>query len=141
MKVKFGNAQYTVEGMNVNVSATRFQVNVMKENATMDQIIADALAAETITVIGDDGETVGVYNGYTNLVAATAYDTRVVSIELENADVRGQIDALTIAQAETESRLDQVEESTEELQESQSTQDLAIEDLAEAVSDLTPEEE
>lgn len=140
MKVKFGNTTYDIDGMNVNVSVTHFQVNVIKGNATIDKIIDDALSSDMIIVLNDDGERTGVYNGYTKLVAATAYDMKVVSIELENPDVRSQIESLAAAQADTAERLNVVEGTTDDLQSSQATQDLAIEDLAQAVSDMAPEE-
>lgn len=148
MKIRFDSVEYEMEGYHVNVMPTHFQVSVHKGESTIDSIVENVQNCDEITVVDDEGEVTAVYRGYKKLNAVTTYDGNIVSVELLNTDLEGQLNALaaTLAQVQNtqtqqDGRIEEVAEVASGLTESQTTQDLAIEDLGEVVSELIPEEE
>lgn len=135
MQIKFNSTLYDLVEM-PNIQSDRFQATIYKGNYSLDTILNDIQESETIQVLNGE-EIVGIYTGYSFLIALSSYysssGTVLVSIELSNNNTQSQIERLT-------NEVSDIKESISELTESQGTQDLAIEDLAEAVSDLTPEE-
>ena len=132
--IKFHTAEYEV--VTFNVSTIRFQVTLKKGDATIDSIVADTEDANNITII-EDGETKGVYTGYTNRIAISIYDNDNISVELKNADLESQINALENSIAAVQSDVSSQSATITDLVDSQATQDLAIEDLGDAVSELS----
>lgn len=141
MKVKFKETMYEVIGNVINVMPDHFQATVKKEEHTIDEIIEDAVGNDVITTYDDEGELMGTYNGYKDLIAVCTMDGYNVSVELKNTSMQEQINALMATQSSQGNRLEQVADVANDLVNSQATQDLAIEDLGEVVSDLIPEEE
>ena len=148
MKVKFHEIEYAVVGSHINTMPVgNFEVTIEKGSNTIDSIIADATNASVITALDDDGRVIGVYNGYTKLNSVITYDGVTVSVSLLNEDIQSQLNAIMNSVndirndvANQNAIIDRVTLTTQELADSQITQDHAIEDLGEAVSDLTPEE-
>lgn len=132
--IKFHTAEYEVVG--VNISAVRFQVTLKKGDATIDSIVTDTENANTITII-EDGETKGVYTGYTDRIAISIYNDDNISVELKNADLESQIAALENSVAAIQSDVSSHSATINDIVDSQATQDLAIEDLGDAVSELS----
>jgi len=132
--IKFHTAEYEV--VTFNVSAIRFQVTLKKGDATIDSIVADTEDADNITII-EDGETKGVYTGYTDRIAITIYDNDNISVELKNADIESQIEALENSIVAVQGDVSSQSATITDLVDSQTTQDLAIEDLGDAVSELS----
>ncbi len=148
MKIRFDDAEYTLASSHVNVTPDHFQADVLKGEQTIDDLIDNVQGTEEIRVIDEDGSVMGVYRGYSEIIAIHTYDGIEVSVELQNKDIKSQINALTQAlakvegiQSNQESMIVQVTEVANDLAVSQNVQDYAIEDLAEVVSDLVPEEE
>ena len=87
----------------INVSIARLQATIKKGESTVESIVDAAEDVEVIKVL-EDGEVVGVYNGYNTLLATvyhrdelmgdgTRADT--VSVELLNNDFQAQINTLS----------------------------------------------
>jgi len=139
-KIKFHTAEYEVVG--INVTAVRFAVTLKKGDATIDSIVADSVNAENITITEDD-TVKAIYSGYTKRIAISIYDDENVSIELMNTDLEAQIVAIENSVNAVQSTVSSVQAeqanqgaAIEGLADSQATQDLAIEDLGDAVSEL-----
>lgn len=145
MKVRFDNVEYDMVGAHVNAMPTHFQVTILKGEATLDSIVANVQNCDEISVVDDSGAVQAIYRGYTKINAITTYDGNAVSVELLNTDLEAQLNnmanmvaQLQLVQNQQGGRIEQV---AEDLDSSQATQDLAIEDLGEVVSELIPEEE
>lgn len=128
MKIKFHEIEYSLLDI-PNATYDHFQATIFKDEYSLDDIFDDIQGIERIEVTDGD-EVVRIYTSYSTFIALSTYyldpETRIISIELSNDNIQNQINRQG--------------EEIAELIDSQETQDLAIEDLAEAVSDLTPEE-
>ena len=105
--IKFNEIPFTVL-FSPNISASRFQVSIAKDDYTLDEILSEVSQSESITMLEDE-EVTGIYNGYNNLIAVSVYpsgESYTVNIELENSDIQAQIDALT----QTVNNVQQVQE-------------------------------
>ena len=179
-KIKFGDSEFNLAG-DVTATPERFQATVFKgKEHSFDDVVNSASNCNNITVLDDDGETIGVYHGYTKEIAFSAYmifiedhEERVISVELMNTDITEQIRNIANEVNIVKSSVGSIKEEqlehlnmitnaennianihnnietldsaivdiAETLDDTQSTQDLAIEDLAEAVdSIINPEE-
>lgn len=96
MKIKFDNFEYQlVSDYSYNVEPTHFQANVVKKT-TFDDLINNTTEVETITILTDEDEIIGVYNGYTKRTVITIYDNEdSASVEFLNTDLEAQINAMT----------------------------------------------
>ena len=145
--VKFGNKEYELVG--VSKTAAKLSITIKKNADTVDAI-ANAADGNNAVDIYSDGELTTRYSGFSKLfviylIKGGEFDT--VSIELDNTDLAAQIDALagdvSAVQSTVNSQnasINNLSSSVNNLTESQEIQDLAIEDLAEALSDVAPEE-
>lgn len=147
MKVKFGDAEYNVANNYVDATIDHFNITIEKGEKSVDQVILDVQNAEEITTLDDEGEVMGVYRGYSEVVSIGTVDGSLISISLLNKDIKTQVDVLseTLAKVEhlqnvQEMMLDRVTTVVNILNNSQTVQDYAIEDLAAVVSDLIPQE-
>jgi hypothetical protein len=130
--IVFGKNEYDL--VSIDADSQKLCAVVQKENHTMDSIIKAVDGVESI-VVYEDGEQIAVYNGYSKLfVAYYLKENDTVSVELSNTDIESQINNLSDSVTELNAVVDGLEDS-------QATQDLAIEDLAEAIDELTPTEE
>ncbi len=140
MQIKFDNTTYDLKDA-INVNATWLQATIIKGNHTMESIIDTVTHADTIKVY--DGETlIGQYTGYTNPIAFSLYDD-VVSIELLNADYGTALNNLQAtvgthdeAIASIDAGITDLAIEITDLNESQLSQDAAIEDLAETMAEM-----
>lgn len=95
MKIKFHETIYDMMSV-PNVNATHFQASFEKGDNTFDFIANDTLNTTKITVYNDEGETEGIYTGYSTRIALYLLGgNSTLSAEFENADIQAQIDALT----------------------------------------------
>ena len=137
---------------NENVSASRLQATILKEANTVEAIAAAFDGSSKIDIL-EDSEVVATYNGYSSVLgvvlrkdqtvdhSGTVADT--VSVELLNVDLQAQLDALDAkvkrvesTQASQAATISTIDSAVTDLGESQTDQDLAIEDLAEVVSGI-----
>lgn len=140
MQIKFDSTTYDLKDA-INVNATWLQATIIKGNNTMESIIDTVTHADTIKVY--DGETlIGQYTGYTNPIAFSLYDD-VVSIELLNADygtalnnLQATVDNHDEAIASIDAGITDLATEITDLNESQLSQDAAIEDLAETMAEM-----
>lgn len=106
--IKFKTTSYELASQE-NVSASRLQATILKDDHTVENILGELEGTTTATVTEDD-EVVAVYNGYTDVLAVTVMTNQLidistdtyadtVSIELLNADMQSQIDSLQSVQA------------------------------------------
>lgn len=139
--IVFGSARYDLVD-DINVSATRLQATIYKGESSVEQIAENTTGVEEIKVY--DGDTLlGVYDGYVDRIAISLYTAKgadVVSVELQNADVMAQIDSLTEsveAQAGIitthDAAISDFATEIDVLDETQASQDAAIEDIASIV--------
>lgn len=147
--IKFGDVEFKLVYDVVEDSTAHIRITVHKENFDILEVADAAHECERI-VVYEDGVGVKVYENFTELDAVQLFKDYpianeefgpVYSIELTNADIQSQLDALL-------GRVNNLEVSQElqsnaigSLEESQEVQDGAIEDLGEAVSALEPIEE
>lgn len=140
MKIVFNEHTYhLVEDPYLN-GGTRFLAVFEKGDYTYDDIVADTENTERITILDDEGQTIGVYTGFTSRIAIVILNNRV-QVEFENTDVIAQLNELMQQVSTHEVAIADLGEETGTLQEDNTTQDLAIEDLAEAIDALSPEGE
>lgn len=133
MKIKFHETVYTLVN-NPYVFSTRFSAVFEKGENTFDDIIADTLNAETITVYDDEDEVKGIYTGYTTRIALYVLDNNdSVSLELLNTDVEARIEELTGTVSSLDAGVTELAENIATLNETQDSQDAAIEELAENI--------
>ena len=130
--IKFRETYYTLVD-DINVDATRLQATVEKGENTVDQIAANATGVETIYVYSDN-ELIGEYTGYTSAIAFALHGTQV-SIELANVNVLATLNSLQSQVDATQSSVEGLAADVTSLNESQMSQDAAIEDLAEAMAE------
>lgn len=132
--IKFNNTEYNLVFTAIE-NSTKLRITILKENHTIPEI-ADAVKDITTISILEDDEVVAQYNQYTDLVTLQSFSDypingeetdSVILIEMVNGDLQEQINALT--------------GKITSLEESQVTQDGAIEDLATAVDELASMEE
>lgn len=102
--IKFNTTSFPLASVE-NVSISRLQATILKtEEVTVENVI-DAIAdLETVSIYQED-ELVGVYNGYTDLIATVvranqAIDNQgttatTISVELLNHDIQSQINDLS----------------------------------------------
>lgn len=132
MKIKFHETVYTLVN-DPYVFSTRFNAIFEKGENTFDDIIADTLNAETITVYDED-EVKGIYTGYTTRIALYVLDNNdSVSLELLNTDVEARIEELTGTVSSLDAGVTELAENVATLNETQDSQDAAIEELAENI--------
>lgn len=133
--IKFGDVEFKLVYDVVEDSTAHIRVTIYKESFDILEV-ADAAHECDRIVVYEDGVGVKVYENFTELDAVQLFKDYpigdnefgpVYSIELTNADIQGQLDALL-------GRVNNLEDSQE-------VQDGAIEDLGEAVSALEPVEE
>ena len=138
-KIRFNAKAYDLKDA-VNATATRFQASIIKGTATVDEIAADATNVDEIYILdGVTGATKAIYKGYTKPVAFYLIDD-YVSVELDNTDILdliNRVDAKTDANTQSISSintsLNSVNGEIANLNETQLSQDAAIEDLASAL--------
>lgn len=104
--------------LSLDVVSSRLSASIVRGEYDIDTLLSEVETSESITV-KENGSIIGVYNGYTNLLALSVH-TDSISVELINVDIQTQIDA--ISQTQTE-------------------QGEAISNLGDEVSALTPYEE
>ncbi len=75
-------------------SASRLTATLEDNDYFVDEVIEEATGAETITV-KEDGETIGVYSGYTKFLATSVHQDKRICVELINEDIQAQIDAIS----------------------------------------------
>ena len=121
MQIKFHETLYDLVDR-PNIQTIHFQATIEKGENSYDDIIADTVNAEEITVYDDEGEVQGIYNGYTKRIAICIMDH--ISIELENVNITGAIDNLS--------------QQVSSLEETQTEQANSISELNDEVEELTP---
>lgn len=126
MKVKFHDVKYDLTSR-PNIFSTRFQCMIEKGDHSYNDIISDTANVENIVVYDDEDEVEGVYSGYSTRVAFTIMDN--ISIEFENTDIIGQVNSLASSVTTQAAQIAELEDTNE-------TQDGAIEDLAEVVNSI-----
>lgn len=114
MKIKFHKILYVLKD-NVNVMPAHFQATIDKGDNTFDDVIADTVDVEEITVYNDDNEVTAIYTGYTKRIAICIYPNDNVSVELENTDITGAINTLTQQMSEVQNTQEQQASAIEEL--------------------------
>lgn len=115
MKIKFHKITYNLVG-EPNTMPTRFQATFEKGDYSFDFIITDTLNTDEITVYNDEDEVSGIYTGYSSRIALYVLaDNNHVSVELENANIQAQIDALTASVSAQQTEIDSLSDSVEEL--------------------------
>ena len=100
---------------------------IEKGDHSYNDIISDTANVENIVVYDDEDEVEGVYSGYSTRVAFTIMDN--ISIEFENTDIIGQVNSLASSVTTQAAQIAELEDTNE-------TQDGAIEDLAEVVNSI-----
>lgn len=125
-----------------NVSASHFQVTILKESYSVESIANDAMRSEEIKIY--EGEEVkAIYKGYNDLIMASMYeidDRKVVSVELLNHNYEEQLNELAAKQEVQDGAIAELGEAVSEVAEANDTQDSAINDLAVAVDELASKE-
>ena len=141
-KIRFKTLLFDLKDA-VNVSPSRLQASVIKGDSTVDEIANEADGANEIYILDEKGETKAIYTGYNKRLAVYWLDD-YVSVELENADILSRLD-LVEAKADTnaqgiaqvnatlESDVTSINGEIANLNETQMSQDAAIEDLASAL--------
>lgn len=115
MKIKFHEMIYNVSGT-VNVMPARLQATFEKGENTFDFIATDTLNTDEIIVYNDDEEVIGIYTEYTSRIALYVLDNNEqISVEIENTDLQSQIDALTNSVSIQQTKIDNLNNSVEEL--------------------------
>lgn len=133
MKIKFHETVYNILGT-INVIPTHFQATFEKGENTFDFIATDTLNTNEITVYNDEGETEGIYTGYSTRIALYLLGgNSTLSVEFENANIQAQIDALVGSVSSLDAGMTELAEEVVALNETQESQDAAIEELAEAI--------
>ena len=141
-KIVFENthATYTLAGP-INREDVHMQASILKENHTIDEILVNSNGNEVIKITDDAGNVMQVLTGYTNMYALNVMNNAsgVVSVEFYNEQLKtnfgqlaSRVDSIAAAQNSQATQINDINDQ-------QATQDLAIEDLGEAVSELTPE--
>lgn len=120
-----------LELISSNITATRFQATISGE-VSIDTVLDEVKTSEEITTYDGD-EVTGVYDGYTNFLSLHVQSDRNVSVELENADVMAQIDALTNSVSNLKTTVVENSEGIASLNESQDEQDDVIAEIIETV--------
>lgn len=156
------------EMVNYSVLPERISFTIAKNDKTVEEIAAAAENNDTI-VIKEDGETIATFNGYTDLLSTVftrnalvhVDGTRkdIVCVEILSKTMQTQINALSrriddvvydqttldnaiINIGEEINNIDTtITEHTEEFEESQGTQDAAIDDLANMIDEIVSENE
>lgn len=118
----FNTLEYPL--ISLDVIPSRLSAALEKGEYSVDTLLSEISESQTVTV-KEDGETIGVYNGYTDLLSLSVHADSI-SVELINHDIQMQIDE--IGQAQTAQG-----EAIEEL-------DDALSDVEDAVDGLTPYE-
>lgn len=77
----------------VDVISSRFSASLERGKYDIDTLLNEVETSESITV-KEDGEIIGVYNGYTELLALSVH-TDDISVEIINRDIQMQIDAIS----------------------------------------------
>lgn len=78
--------------VSLDVISSRFSASLVRGEYDIDTLLNEVETSESITV-KEDGETIGVYNGYTELLALSVH-TDDISVEIINTDIQMQIDTL-----------------------------------------------
>ena len=140
--IKFNKITYNLVN-ELNVTATYLQATIEKGSDTFDAIIADTVNCNEITV-KEDSAVIAVYNGYTKRIAISIHEDDLISIELANTDIEEQINILQAKQntqanaiESMDNDISNINTNISEITDGQATQDLAIGDLGEAVSELS----
>lgn len=111
--------------LSFDVISSRFSASLVRGEYDVDTLLNEVETSESITV-KEDGETIGVYNGYTELLALSVH-AEDISVEIINRDIQMQIDAISQAQTEQGQEIDSLENN--------------INVLENNVANLTPYEE
>ena len=77
----------------VDVISSRFSASLERGKYDIDSLLNEVETSESITV-KENGETIGVYNGYTELLALSVHADDI-SVEIINRDIQMQIDAIS----------------------------------------------
>lgn len=147
-KISFKTKVYDLKNA-INASSVRLQASVIKGDASFEEIIDEATGANEIRLIdGETGATKAVYIGFTKPVAFSFMLDDFVSVELENTDILTKIeiieaktadnaqeiaavnDSVTALSDEMSSSVSNIQSEIGNLNETQLSQDAAIEDLA-----------
>ena len=135
----------------INVSFSRFQATLVKEDHDFESIVSDVDNCPEIKVYDESGAVIGTYQGYLSRLAISQYDieiggvpTTVVSVELINNDVQAQIDAIgqqirdiNSTQASQSSAIADLGTTVSAISDTQDVQSGAIDDIGTAVYDIS----
>ena len=127
--IKFKTTKLELIGS--NITATRLQATISGK-VSLDTVLDEVKTSEEITTYDGD-EVTGVYDGYTNFLSLHVQSDGNVSVELENADVMAQIDALTNSVSNLKTTVVENSEGIASLNESQDEQDDVIAEIMETV--------
>ena len=128
IQVKFNQTKYNAvdRGHFINFD---FQISIIKgENDSIDDILNEARNAETVEIYLDD-TLIAVYDSYTQFKSLFVSSETMITVMMTSTDIMNQLNNIS-------NTVIGMENSINSLEDSQATQDLAIEDLGEAISDL-----
>lgn len=89
--VIFKTNEYELKSLDVIPS--RFSASIERGEYDIDTLLNEVETSESI-IVKEDGETIGVYNGYTELLALSVH-TDDISVEIINRDIQMQIDTIS----------------------------------------------
>lgn len=89
--VIFKTNEYELKSL--DVISSRFSASIERGEYDIDTLLNEVETSESITV-KENGETIGVYNGYTELLALSVHSDDV-SVEIINRDIQMQIDNIS----------------------------------------------
>ena len=115
--IKFGDKDYELTVNGISVSGDSLRATVIKGDAPVDTVAADA-PADIVTVVSESGETLATYRGFTRLVSAELVKDQTVATDAEGNDTVEDVVTVTLEKPdETATRLDALEDAVDVLTE------------------------
>lgn len=146
--IKFNNKEFKLPH-NVVVEGTAIRAEVLKEDYTLPEIMPLISGVEEIQVLEEE-KVIEIFTGYTDVTCLQVFNDypvdyevkgSVISIRLSNPGIHNQITNLEAQVQAQETAIADLGEMVSSENETNTLQDSAIEELADAVNTISPEEE